>query len=275
MPYSDLQACPHVEKLLDIAATLADYTQSAELVSEVPAYLSRILEIEPLTLAVIDHNAGTGHPELAILATSGPLPTGDASFASHVLAIYQQSRSADNSMLRSPFSVEGSAVERCCTEVSVAGFTAFPKAVVFTRTIDEHYALCLIVHQRVGQADLSTVQSGSLTLVAGLLTKLLGCMLAWQDGPEILGSEFERLTEREWVVLRGLNSDDGEKQLADRLCLSPHTLHSHIKSIYRKVGVQGRLPLLQRLHAAVRELRRSRIGALARPQPRNFAVAAS
>jgi DNA-binding NarL/FixJ family response regulator len=43
--------------------------------------------------------------------------------------------------------------------------------------------------------------------------------------------------------------------LAGRLGLSPHTLHSHIKSIYRKVGVQGRLPLLLRAQGAVRALR--------------------
>jgi DNA-binding NarL/FixJ family response regulator len=100
-------------------------------------------------------------------------------------------------------------------------------------------------------------------------------MLAWQDSPRLLGSAFERLTEREWVVLRGLNSDDGEKQLADRLSLSPHTLHSHIKSIYRKVGVQGRLPLLLRLNTAIRELRQTSINSVSAPrhEPQNLAVA--
>ena len=61
------------------------------------------------------------------------------------------------------------------------------------------------------------------------------------------------------MVLRGLNSDAGEKQLADQLGLSPHTLHSHIKSIYRKVGVQGRLPLLLRAEEAMRGLRADRV----------------
>jgi hypothetical protein len=40
------------------------------------------------------------------------------------------------------------------------------------------------------------------------------------------------------------------------------------------VGVQGRLPLLQRLTSAVRELRRSQINAPVRPQPKNFAAVA-
>jgi hypothetical protein len=232
MPHSNIQACPHVEKLMDIATTLADYTQSAELAGQIPEYLARMLEIEPITLAVVAHNGATGRSELALLATSGPIPTGDATFASHILDIHQQTRSADGAVLRSPFAVGGGS-ERPYQDVSVASFTAFPKALVFARTIDEQYRLCLIVHQRGGQTAPSTVQTDSLTLVSGLLAKLLGCMMAWQDRPEILGSEFERLTDREWVVLRGLNSDDGEKQLADRLSLSPHTLHSHIKSIYR------------------------------------------
>jgi DNA-binding CsgD family transcriptional regulator len=272
MPHTNIQACPHVEKLMDIAATLADYTQSAELAGQVPGYLAQMLEIEPLTLAVVAHNNATGRSELAMLATSGPIPTGDATFASHVLDIHQQTRSND-AVLRSPFAVDG-ASERNYAEVAVANFTAFPKALVFARTIDEHYRLCLIIHQRGGQTAPSTTQTDSLIMVAGLLAKLLGCMLAWQDRPEILGSEFERLTDREWVVLRGLNSDDGEKQLADRLSLSPHTLHSHIKSIYRKVGVQGRLPLLQRLSTSIRELRRLQINTPARVQAKNFAAAA-
>lgn len=274
MPLSNPQARPLVEKLMHIATTLADYTQSAELAAQIPAYLARMLEIEPVTLAVVSHNSVSGRFELALLASSGPLPTGDASFASQVLEIHQQTRAGDTSMLRSPFAVDGGATERPYAEVSFAGLAAFPKALVFTRTIHDGYGLCLIVHQRAGQAAPSEVQLDSLTMVAGLLTKLLGCMMAWQSRPEILGSEFKRLTDREWVVLRALNSDDGEKQLADRLSLSPHTLHSHIKSIYRKVGVQGRLPLLQRLNAAVRELRRSQLNMPMRSQPKNFAAAA-
>src|SRR5512146_2185357 len=76
-----------------------------------------------------------------------------------------------------------------------------------------------------------------------------------------VGKPCDRLTDREWIVLRHLDSDAGEKQLADQLNLSPHTLHSHIKSIYRKVGVQGRLPLLIRFNTALRELRNSSINA--------------
>jgi DNA-binding NarL/FixJ family response regulator len=95
----------------------------------------------------------------------------------------------------------------------------------------------------------------TLELAGGHLVTQLGAMLAWIADSSVLGTPFDRLTDREWVVLQGLQSEDGEKQLADRLELSPHTLHSHIKSIYRKLGVQGRLPVLMRLGAAQRAYR--------------------
>jgi len=60
---------------------------------------------------------------------------------------------------------------------------------------------------------------------------------------------------------RCLNYDGSEKQLANQLGISPHTLHSHIKSIYRKIGVQGRLALLRRADDARRAVRLSRLAA--------------
>ena len=123
----------------------------------------------------------------------------------------------------------------------------------------------LIVHQRADQLAPSTRVTDTLLMAARQLAKLLRCVVAAISRPETLGGPFDRLTEREWMVLRGLNSDQGEKQLADQLNLSPHTLHSHIKSIYRKVGVQGRLPLLLRLSEAMRDLRTTTINMRSAP----------
>ena len=42
MPSSDLEAHrAQIEKLMEISVTLADYTESAELVAQIPAYLAR------------------------------------------------------------------------------------------------------------------------------------------------------------------------------------------------------------------------------------------
>ncbi|WP_177320985.1 LuxR C-terminal-related transcriptional regulator [Lentzea waywayandensis] len=48
------------------------------------------------------------------------------------------------------------------------------------------------------------------------------------------------LTERELVVLRYLRSTLSEREIAQQLSLSVNTVHSHVKSIYRKLGVGSR-----------------------------------
>ena len=197
-------------------------------------------------------------PQIMLLSSSTPIATSESAeaFKQLVSEMYTHPRSAAGPKLRSPF-VHEAAAEPEYVELAAGHLEGFPRALIVTRPIDSHHRLCLIVHRRAHQATLPKGQLEALALAAGLLSKLLRCLISWQDHPEILGSAFERLTDREWIVLRNLNSDQGEKQLADRLSLSPHTLHSHIKSIYRKVGVQGRLPLLIRLNAALRDLRNS------------------
>jgi DNA-binding CsgD family transcriptional regulator len=247
----------HVETLMAVATTLADYTQSLELAQRIPTYLSDTLGLEPLTLAVVRTNpdAPDAAPELVLHAASGSVASGEAaaSFAPRLVDICMQTRPLPAGM--APALRPAIAFDTGFAEMAVQGLGAFPKALVFARTIDDRHRLVLLVHQRSEDAGLSPQSTDALLMVAGQLAKLFKCLLAWDTGPQVLGQPFERLTDREWVVLRGLNSDDGEKQLADRLSLSPHTLHSHIKSIYRKVGVQGRLPLLLRLQNAMRDLR--------------------
>ncbi|MGN6367462.1 MAG: helix-turn-helix transcriptional regulator [Phycisphaerae bacterium] len=269
MPYSDQQwNNAHVEMLMDIATTLADYTQSLEQCSKVPAYLSRVLDLEPITLAVV-RQQGETEPKIVLLASSGQVATGEAGAAFHknILEIHEQTRpltARDGLMLRPAIAGK----DHGFSELQVHHLATYPRALVAVRTIDEQHRMFLIVHQRADQIGLSARITDTLLMAARQLSKLLRCVVASISRPETLGGPFDRLTEREWVVLRGLNSDQGEKQLADQLNLSPHTLHSHIKSIYRKVGVQGRLPLLLRLNEAMRDLRTTTINMRsAQPMP--------
>ena len=260
MPYAEQQwTRPRVEILMDIATTLADYTQSLEQCAKVPAYLSRILDLEPITLAVV-RQEGQEEPEIILVASSGQVATGEAGahFNQNILAIHQQTKpltTDDGPMLRPAIAIADTGF----AELAVHNLVTFPRALVVGRTIDPSHRMFLIVHQRVDQAPLSTAITDTLLMAVRQLAKLLKCVVASHCHPDTLGGPFNRLTDREWIVLRGLNSDQGEKQLADRLNLSPHTLHSHIKSIYRKVGVQGRLPLLLRLNEAIRDLRTTTI----------------
>ena len=69
----------------------------------------------------------------------------------------------------------------------------------------------------------------------------------------------ETLTERELRVLRLLTSDLSERDIGRELYVSHNTVHSHVRSIYRKLGVSSRAHALER----TRELR-----LLARPATR-------
>jgi DNA-binding NarL/FixJ family response regulator len=52
-------------------------------------------------------------------------------------------------------------------------------------------------------------------------------------------ARFE-LTDRELELLQHLTSDQTEAQIADALFISPHTVRTHIKNIYKKLHVHSR-----------------------------------
>jgi DNA-binding CsgD family transcriptional regulator len=51
------------------------------------------------------------------------------------------------------------------------------------------------------------------------------------------------LTSRENEVLRLLSAGHSYREIAERLYVSPETVHTHCKRIYRKLGVTGRRQL--------------------------------
>ncbi|HEY4328884.1 MAG TPA: LuxR C-terminal-related transcriptional regulator, partial [Phycisphaerae bacterium] len=222
-----------------------------ETAKEIPGYLARILEVGPISLALVQ--TVKDGASLQLTAFSGPeVPP---SFEQELLNVHQQTL-APREGLRGPI---GTPVDQTdVLEVPVEGLSIFSHAVVFAHTLEEGSRVLLVVHLRANE-NLSADATEILQLVAQQVGKFLGCLMLCSSQPKALGAAFERLTDREWMVLQGLNSDSGEKQLADQLGLSPHTLHSHIKSIYRKVGVQGRLPLLLRAQEASRILRITRL----------------
>ena len=58
--------------------------------------------------------------------------------------------------------------------------------------------------------------------------------------------DADALTDRERDVLNCLVDGLGEKQVAARLGVAPGTVHTHVKSIYRKLQVSSRGELLGR-----------------------------
>ena len=75
------------------------------------------------------------------------------------------------------------------------------------------------------------------------------------------------LSPRECGIVRAVFDGDSEKDAAERLGLSPHTVHTYLWRIYRKLGVQSREQLLVRVFAEFRSLpKRSSSGAARKRQ---------
>jgi len=62
------------------------------------------------------------------------------------------------------------------------------------------------------------------------------------------------LSPRECGIVRTVFDGDSEKDAAQRLGLSPHTVHTYLWRIYRKLRVQSREELLVRVFAEFRSL---------------------
>jgi len=58
-----------------------------------------------------------------------------------------------------------------------------------------------------------------------------------------------QLTERELEVLRLLPTELSVSELGKLLYVSPSTIRTHVKSIYRKLGVSSRKKAVQQAHA--------------------------
>ena len=64
--------------------------------------------------------------------------------------------------------------------------------------------------------------------------------------PQARAERGAELTERELRVLRTLKGPLSERDIGRELYLSHSTIHSHVKSIYRKLGVSSRAEALVR-----------------------------
>jgi len=62
------------------------------------------------------------------------------------------------------------------------------------------------------------------------------------------------LSQREVSIVQALFDGASEKRIAEQLGISPHTVHTYLWRIYRKLNVQGRQQLLVRIFAEFRSL---------------------
>jgi DNA-binding NarL/FixJ family response regulator len=89
------------------------------------------------------------------------------------------------------------------------------------------------------KAALLDVARGGAPMSRAVARKVLGY---FKPSPAAPSTE---LTARERQVLEGLVDGLSEKQVAARLALSPQTVHSYIKQLYRKLHVRSRAELVR------------------------------
>lgn len=64
------------------------------------------------------------------------------------------------------------------------------------------------------------------------------------EGNTVSSAIPDGLTTRQKECLRYLLAGKSEKEIASRLKVSPHTVHAHVKAVYRGLGVQSRAKLM-------------------------------
>jgi len=83
---------------------------------------------------------------------------------------------------------------------------------------------------------------GRVPLLAAEVTRELNLARQRAGGGELL----EAPSEAELTVLRDLVSDSSAREIGERLFLSPNTVRSHTRSLYRKLGVSSRADAVAR-----------------------------
>jgi DNA-binding CsgD family transcriptional regulator len=67
-----------------------------------------------------------------------------------------------------------------------------------------------------------------------------------------------RLSGRESQILRCILNDEPDAVIADHLGISPHTVHTHVERLYRKLGVKSRCQTTVRVFAEYVRLEQGR-----------------
>jgi DNA-binding CsgD family transcriptional regulator len=97
----------------------------------------------------------------------------------------------------------------------------------------------LNINRTLGDQPCTIRERRMVRLLLAEIVGLLGMKLAVTNEPGNDG-----LTPRLRQVLQCLREGDGEKQVAQRLGISPHTVHMHINRLHRRFGVSSRSELL-------------------------------
>lgn len=91
-------------------------------------------------------------------------------------------------------------------------------------------------------AAVRVVAAGDVVVSPGLTRALIDAVRNQRalDGTAS-GNRLDSLTGRERDVLAAVASGDSNSEIADRLCIAPTTVKSHVSNILTKIGARGRV----------------------------------
>jgi DNA-binding NarL/FixJ family response regulator len=78
------------------------------------------------------------------------------------------------------------------------------------------------------------------TVTATIFNRLKG------EPQECSGEKKAALTKRELEILKGIVAGLTDRKIANTLCISEYTVRSHIKNIFRKLGVSSKAKAVAR-----------------------------
>lgn len=115
---------------------------------------------------------------------------------------------------------------------------------VITLPIEQHCWAALLLLRHRQRPRFEAVQRDVLMSRRPMLRNVLRRGLAAEQPPTPdPAARHARLSRTERQVLALLCQDKTEREVAEQLDRSPHTVHVHVKSIYRKLGVRSRRQL--------------------------------
>jgi DNA-binding CsgD family transcriptional regulator len=245
--------------VIDIAVALVEHTDTIADCHHIPSLLCEALGIDFVTLAVARTSKVSSDLQFVLYCDAYDFDANESQAAAreNIRYIYHQLQPLlQHGLNKSCQSFYARNIDQPFIELDCNGLSICSRVIAFTRMIDEFHRMFLVFHWRTAEAARTAFLDGNLSVVALAVSKQLRSPVTCSESPWALGDAFKLLTPQESKILVGLNSELSEKEIAALFNMRPHTLHSHIKSIYRKVRVKGRISLLFRLRAALHRMRR-------------------
>ncbi|MEU0943707.1 response regulator transcription factor [Streptomyces canus] len=91
-------------------------------------------------------------------------------------------------------------------------------------------------------AAVRVVAAGDVVVSPGLARALIDAVRSGRAVENsVPGNRLDTLTGRERDVLTAVASGDSNAEIADRLCIAPTTVKSHVSNILTKIGARGRV----------------------------------